>query len=174
MLSVTQWRGCRLECQGARCEKLDKPEKHRSRYWRLFLQKLHSRSSRKQDGEEVKKMILHSFSLELPSGTVWPIHEYSQLDHMVIGCAKSMSAQQHCCTCGSAHGGKLMTAFTACACSTASSCVFAIPWLDYRMFQVTSYMDHLSDLCDPLLSWSEVIIDYLHHPFGQSQGWHHH
>jgi hypothetical protein len=127
MLSVTRCRGCRLEFQGARCEKLDKPEKHRSRYWRLFLQKLHSRSSRKQDGEEVKKMILHSFSLELPSGTVWPIHEYSQLDHMVIGYARSMSAQQHCCTCGSAHGGKLIIAFTACACSTASSCVFAIP-----------------------------------------------
>jgi hypothetical protein len=35
---------------------------------------------------------------------------------------------------------------------------------NYRMFQVTSYMDHLSDLSDPLLSWSEVIIDYLHHP----------
>ncbi len=35
---------------------------------------------------------------------------------------------------------------------------------NYRMFQVTSYMDHLSDLCDPLLSWSEVSIDYLHHP----------
>jgi len=63
-----------------------------------------------------------------------PTPSYLHLHRVVTRYARSMSARRHCWTRGSSHGGKLAIASTAsCACSAASSCVFAIPWLFFTI-----------------------------------------